>query len=286
MVSRLMDPANITETEYNEMVDYDRRVTAGFVRLPATYEALVNQLPSQQQVDEVTQMLRQAFTLDPARFYERMLYVRHIVLNDYGQEHGRGHAYPSSGTIIFNTHVVEAPPPEDDQPVLFLGLQLSLIFHEAVHLRDLAGNMNPSLRDFQVSERNAYAEEAHWDLLLGNIAAYNFNQFIADRIPDNDYDNTMAAAVTNDSSLWQQALAPLASAGWFLTQQAALIDPRYISSNPGQRIFDASTLQGFDFIFESNGQQYQIFVDVSGEWVYYEGQWIPASSIPTVLRHT
>lgn len=275
IISRLMDSANITETEYNEMVAYDRRVTAGFVRLPATYEALVSQPPSQPQVNEIAQMLRQAFALDPARFYERMACVRHIALNDYGQEHGAAHNYPPSGTIILNTHVFETPPPpEDGQPVLFLGLQPSLIFHEAVHLQDLAGNPNPSLRDFRVSERNAYAEEAHWDFLLGNIDAYNFNQFIADRIPDNDYDNTMAAAVSNDSSLWQRVLAPLASAGW-LAQQAALIDPKYISSTVVQSIHMGASLQGYDFVFQANGQQYQFFVDMSGEWIFYNGQWVP-----------
>jgi len=273
MAARLLDRNGISREQYAAMIDWDARVTAGFVRLPATYSDFINAGYASQQLTDLAKVLNEAFSLDAVDFAEKYHSIQHIIFSSYSTEHGAGHFYPSSGSIILNN---AAYPPGD--PAYVWAYLLPLIFHEATHLRDFNGNIYPGPMDFRHSEARAYAENAHWEELFHRIFVYPWNsynrsRFIAEHIPDNNYDGIVARAVTSDTAVSEQAFAPLETAQQFLQPSAnGAVDLKYISSSLGQRDLYGAPVQGYDFVFESNDQQYNVFVDMSGEWIY-DGEW-------------
>jgi hypothetical protein len=283
IAARLLDPTTITLAQYQDMVAYDARVTAGFVRLPSTYEALINNPPNQQMINDLKAAFDLAFSLDPQDFLARLNWIQHIVINSYGNTHGSGHAYPSTGTIILNSYFYSQLTLQPDR-MFFL---TDLVFHESMHLQDLVGNSSPTLRQFRMSERNAYAEMAHWELLERSLTAYALssyamNQFLADHIPDNDYNGVVAAAVSDSISLFPEAVAslttlgftPLSISGGFFQLNAGLTNLKYISSPIATMNKFGTNLSGYTFTFQKpDTTTVSAFVDLSGQWIYYNSQW-------------
>ncbi|HOW59530.1 MAG TPA: hypothetical protein PLO78_07395 [Candidatus Omnitrophota bacterium] len=258
--TRLLDRTSITSQSYQTMVQWDYNVSGGITRLALPYtENFINgYTPEQREVQQTALQaaLTQAFNLDPTDFFDKVSLVQHIIISPYSSP-GQGHFYPSSGSIIVN-----ANNPLTNE---FL---IPLIFHEAAHLRDY-GNIYPRPLpfNFAYSEANAYLESALWNLRLGRINEYSFMKFVADRIPDNNYNNDIAMAFTSTPSLIANATAPYQVALWGLAQND-IGEPLYISSAPGSM----EGHQGYNFIFEYSGTNRSIFVSSTGDWAKFGAQ--------------
>jgi len=271
IATRLLDRTSISSAQYQAMVSWDSSVTGGFVRLPSTYSNFISAGYAQQQRVDLETFITRTFELDPADFFDKINRVQHIIISSYSN-HGSGHFYPSSGSIIINSDAYGSYPSGDGW--FFL---VTTIFHEATHLKDFSGSAS---QDFKISEAHAYAENAHWEELFHRgfeypWNSYNYFKFLADHIPDNGYNNVVARAVTTETQLSEQAMAPLNAAQQFLKPSPdGSVDLKYISSPSATLKKSGTDISGYTFTFQKPDQTtVGVFVDLLGQWIFCGGIW-------------
>jgi hypothetical protein len=151
---------------------------------------------------------------------------------------------------------------------------LMVLMHEAAHLQDFKNNWPASQRDQLMSEVHAYQASVHWGQLLGlSQNRINWDRFIADRIPDNDYGGIMAQAVLDPAHYGPQAMAPLLQAQDYF-QAIGISAPEYTSSVTASSNFYGVSITGYSMNFHFGGTDHAIFVDISGEHLSYNNQWL------------
>lgn len=268
IVMRLLDRTSISSKQYQSMIEQNLSFF-GQEELPGTYEAFQAEEISAEQVSQLERVLDRIYQLDPYYFVEMLGVLEHVIFTSFEPWNHGAIVYPQTHTVVLNELTYATAAPEEKDRIVLTGL-----VHEVTHISDLEPYPDPTLHQIRVSEANAYAAFAYWNRLLGNMAQSNVDQFIADHIPDNNYNGVMAQAFSDNHMLIGQALAPLGTALDFL-QQTGLTNLKYVSSPTATLSKFGTNLDGYTFTFQdpATNKMISLFVDRIGEWIYYNGQW-------------
>lgn len=275
--STLLDVTRITENDYDTMLAWPDSN-----KLPADYQTLQNLTYTPEEVNIIDQALNRAIMLDEERFTGIMSYVDHVVLNSYDAAIGIGSNFPMARTVLINRNLLsmafEPVGMGGAEPLDLVDTIIMLFAHEATHIADLESTPSPTMIDFMRSEVNAYTENAYWVQAFG-YANYLANQyrFIADRLPDDNYDGIISRALRGSAS-YEEAMKPLNTAFSYI-ESIGMTDPEYISSTTSTQTFQKNPLEGYSFVFEYDGSLTELFVDTAGVTLHVNseqgnGVWI------------
>ncbi|MFZ5801559.1 MAG: hypothetical protein ACOY3K_00390 [Candidatus Omnitrophota bacterium] len=261
-----------------------------------TYEEfLAGEAYAQSFVPSIVAALEAGTAEDRERFLGLMSHVRHLVFlpNIYTPE-PEGWITPSfangdTGTVVtsFSFDVAQWASigvPEEALPFYFLGL----LAHEIKHLQDMVER--PDLFDgnhWAEAEYRAWSEDYHFmkNYLKSHLPLfYNVRGFIDVHGPDQDYEGPVGRIfllheLETGQEIFNQAVAPLMTAIDYLKDALDLTEeqiPYYVSSAVQSRPNPegGADIEGYDFVFEVDGQERSVFVDLAGGMVFYNGQWI------------
>lgn len=264
---RLLDRTSISPVQYQSMIELNLKFFEQ-KNLPETYEAFQAEAISAE-VSQLERVLDRIHQLDPHYFVEMLGALDHVIFTSFEPWNHGAMVYPQIHTVVLNELTYATAAPEEKDRIVLTGL-----VHEVTHISDLEPYPDPTLYQLRVSEARAYAAFGYWNRLLGYIAESNVYQFIADHIPDHDYDGIMARAITSEPALNQQAMAPLENVSAFLRMNVASLDWKYVSSPVATMTKSTTVFNGYTFTFQKPDQTtVSVFVDLSGEWIYYNGQW-------------
>lgn len=242
------------------------------------YQNFVTIAPTEREKKFLTRVIFKGLEFNQARMAELISGIDHIVMGSASFDM-LGVAAPSAKTLILGYH--QNMDLFSEQTIQW---GLLLIVHEMAHVYaenvlDIHVLSSPAR-----SEEYAYQEMLDWSKKL-HLAQSEINrqQFIVDHIPDNNYDGIIARCVVGGTDPatgrlydWERALAPFTAVANYLSRTFGIDSNElvYVRSTIQTLDHGGSITQGYAFTFSNRTNHYQIFSDMDGIWLNFNGQWL------------